>query len=439
MSSKKTTSKAVRSDPLNSRKKSRAAILLLTVTALFSLAIFAWLHVRASDNIAIPVVTNAGALSVTNTEKPVGTPISTAATVPSREATYRNLVQQLEEVDQTLCSYRESSKYPLSSRPISEHPDQVYPNQAVKESHAMRNREGGSSSSIQISTSQSRVYMAARESVIFSIQALDKDQQMLPVFVNRAVASGLNFNHHPAPTQIPMALADNGRDGDLIANDGIAGGTLSPGSNGFAGFNGTIRTEVNFTVNGQAGVVYFDVIYSPELPAIWAGKIREVIENGSLVFYLPIDVQQAGRYIVNARLDDAKAAPFALLNFNEVLPLGRSEIRLSAAGNLLRDNQAAFPMSLRDIDGYLLKENVDPDRALIARMEGVAHVSKNYTLKSFSDAEWNGEERTRHLKEFAKDVELAKTALVAFDPEQAQRPFPQSGCSLKRIKALTKL
>ncbi|WP_422992591.1 hypothetical protein [Undibacterium sp. Di24W] len=327
----------------------------------------------------------------------------------------------------------------MSSRPISEHPDQVYPNQAVKESHAMRNKDGSSNSSIQISTSQSRVYMAARESVTFSIQALDKDLQMIPVFVNRAVASGLNFNNHPAPTQIPMALADNGRDGDLIPNDGIAGGTLSPGSNGFAGFNGTIRTEVNFTVNGQVGVVYFDVIYSPELPAIWAGKIREVIENGNLVFYLPIDVQQAGRYIVNARLDDAKAAPFALLNFNEVLPLGRSEIRLSAAGNLLRDNQAAFPMSLRDIDGYLLKENIDPDRALIARMEGVAHVSKNYTLKSFSDAEWNGEERTRHLREFAKDLELAKAALVAFDPEQAQRPFPQSGCSLKGAKALAKL
>jgi hypothetical protein len=439
MSSKKTTGKFERSDPPTARKKPWAAIFLFSVGLLLSLAIFIWLRVSANDKVATPVLSNTNVLNVANSDKPVRTPVPATAMLPSREATHKNLVQQLEEVDHTLCSYRESSKYPLSSRPISEHPDQVYPNLAVKESHAIRNKDGSSNSSIQISTSQSRVYMAARESVNFSIQALDKDQQMLPVFVNRAVASGLNFNNHPAPTQIPMALADNGRDGDLIPNDGIAGGTLNPGSNGFAGFNGTIRTEVNFTVNGQAGVVYFDVIYSPELPAVWAGKIREVIENGSLVFYLPIDVQQAGRYIVNARLDDAKAAPFALLNFNEVLPLGRSEIRLSAAGNLLRDNQATFPMSLRDIDGYLLKENVDPDRALIARMQGVAHVSKNYTLKSFSDAEWNGEERTRHLKEFAKDVELAKAALVAFDPEQAQRPFPRSECSMKGTKSLARL
>lgn len=410
----------------------------LSVGLLSCLAIFTWLQGSANDKDLTAIRTGAIQSNLRNADQAVMTPVLNAATLPSRDAIHSNLVRQLEEVDHTLCSYSESSKYPLSSRPISEHPDQIYPNQAVKESHAMRNKDGSSNAAIQISTSQSRVYMAAREAVNFSVQAFDKDQQMLPVFVNRAVASGLNFDNHPAPTQIPMTFADNGRDGDLLANDGIAGGTLSPGSNGFASFNGTIRTEVNFTVNGQVGVVYFDVIYSPELPAIWVGKIREVLENGSLVFYLPIEVQQAGRYIVNARLDDAKATPFALLTFNDLLPLGRNEIRLSVAGNLLRDKEANFPVSLRDVDGYLLKENVDPDRALIARMEGVAHVSKNYSLKSFSDAEWNGEERHRHLTEFAKDVALAKAALIAFDPDQAQRPFPQSSCNLKSSKSLAK-
>jgi hypothetical protein len=436
MPSKKPTTK----NDFSSEKKSWGAKLWIAVGLGSSVAVFIWLQVSASDNrVAPPLIKTAQASLAKPDNLTVNTSTPDTSGLPNRDATHKNLVRQLEEVDHTLCSYRESSKYPLSSRPIAEHPDQIYPNQAVKESHAMRNREGGSNAAIQISTSQSRVYMAARESVNFSLQAFDKDQQILPVFVNRAVASGLNFNNHPAPTQITMSLADNGRDGDLIANDGIAGGTLSPGSNGFASFNGTIRTEVNFTVNGQTGVVYFDVIYSSDLPATWTGKIREVVENGALVFYLPIEVRQAGRYIVNARLDDGKGTPFALLNFNDLLPLGRGEIRLTAAGNLLRDNQATFPMSLRDIDGYLLKENVDPDRALIARMEGVAHVSKNYTLKSFSDAEWNGEERHRHLQEFAKDVAHAKAALVAFDPEQTQRPFPQSGCSLKNAKSLAKL
>ncbi len=422
---------------LEAKKRKHRTMLWIATGVASGIALFTWLQVAANhDEISAPSTAASSQLTThQNSNIPVVPTTINTGMPQDRAALHQNLVRQVEEVDHTLCSYRESSKYPLSSRPIAEHPDQIYPNQAVTESHALRNKDGSSNAAIQISTSQSRVYMAARESVTFSLQAMDKDQQMLPVFINRAVATGLHFDQTPAPIQIPIAIADNGRDGDRVANDGIAGGTLSPGNNGFAGFNGTIRTEVNFTVNGQAGVVYFDVIYSPELPATWVGKIREVVENGALVFYLPIEVQQAGRYIVNARLDDAKGDPFALLNFNELLPLGRNEIRLSVAGNLLRDKQASFPMSLRDIDGYLLKENVDPDRALIARTEGVAHVSKNYSLKNFSDAEWNGEERQRHLKEFSKDLELAKAALIAFDPEQARRPFPQSACSLKSSKS----
>ena len=277
------------------------------------------------------------------------------------------------------------------------------------------------------------------ESVSFSLQAKDANQQNLPLFVTRAFSNTLNFNADRPIAQVPLAFADNGRDGDAQANDGISSAILHPANSSFSTFNGTIRTEIEYTVNGQTGRMFFDIIYSPELPATWAGKIRDVIENGALVFYLPIEVRQAGRYIINARLDDAKGQAFALLNFNELLPQGRTEIRLTAAGNLLRDQEANFPMSLRDIDGYLLKENVDPDRALIPRIEAVAHKTKNYSLKGFSDAEPDTEERRRHLKEFSKDVELAKAALLAFDPTQALRPFPQSACSSKRQTLATGL
>src|SRR5687768_15432195 len=39
---------------------------------------------------------------------------------------------------QTLCSYQTGTIYPPESRPITEHPDQVYPNQPVEDIHAMR-------------------------------------------------------------------------------------------------------------------------------------------------------------------------------------------------------------------------------------------------------------------------------------------------------------
>lgn len=352
--------------------------------------------------------------------------------LPSAAEQRSRLVRQLEEVDQTLCSYEESSKYPLTSRPAAEHVDQLYPNQMVTESHAMRKKGGGSNADIQIESSQSRVYMAARESVLFSLRAYDQSHQPQNLFVTQALARGLSFDNKRSATQVSLAMADNGRDGDEQASDGIVSARLSPAATGLAQFHGTIRVEVNFSVNGQAGYAYFDVIYSPELPATWAGKIREANEAGALVFYLPLQVHRPGRYLVNARLDDASGAPFALLNFNEVLPQGLTEVKLTAAGNLLRDKEASFPMKLRDIDGFLLKEDSDPDRELIPRIEGLAHQSKQYNLKAFSDAEWSSEERQRHLNEFRKDVALAQAALVAFDPDQARHPFPQSACSKAR-------
>jgi hypothetical protein len=84
-----------------------------------------------------------------------------------------------------------------------------------------------------------------------------------------------------------------------------------------------------------------------------------------------------------------------------------------------------LPLTLRDVDGYLLKENADPDRALLPRLEGTVHVSKQYPLKGFSDAEWQGEERSRYLTEFARDLRATRAALAAFDPAA---PLPASEC-----------
>jgi hypothetical protein len=69
------------------------------------------------------------------------------------------LEQQVVMADQTLCQYQYQTRYPNSSRPVSEHPDQV-PNQPVLERHAMRKAGGGTDSTIQMQSSQNRVYLA---------------------------------------------------------------------------------------------------------------------------------------------------------------------------------------------------------------------------------------------------------------------------------------
>ena len=342
-----------------------------------------------------------------------------------RAARYRQLKENFELVDHTYCNYAAGTKYPEASRPAAEHPDQMNPNAPITETNAMRLGGGRTEPGVLLQTSQSRVFLASGEAAALSLRAVDADGKPLALVVTRAVAQGLTFKGGRATAQVPLAFADDGQGADAAAGDGAFAGIVAPAQTGLASFNGTIRAEVNYTVNGRQGVVLFDVIYTPELPAVWSGQVREAVEDGSLVFYLKAEIRQAGRYIVHGRVDDAKGKPFALATFNDLLPAGSQEIKLMVFGKLMRDQEAAMPLTLRDVDGFLLKENTDPDRALMPRLEGKVYVGKAHPLKGFSDAEWQSEERMRHLVEFSKDVTLAKGAMAGFDPAL---PVLKSAC-----------
>ena len=337
----------------------------------------------------------------------------------------QQLVEQFKLADHSYCSYREGSKYPASSRPMSQNPDQAYPNSPVTEMNPMRGTDGRSNPNILIQSSQSRVYVAAGESVAFSLRAVEPNGNVLPLVVTRAVAAGIVTVGARPTTQVPLAFADDGAGADPVAGDGAFAAVLTPAQSGLAGFHGTIRTEVRYTAGGKSGALLFDVIYSPKVPAVWAGAPREAVEDGSLAFILRVDVRQPGRYIVTGRIDDAKGQPFALATFNEVLGPGPNDIQLVAFGKLMMDAAPALPLTLRDVDGYLLKENADPDRELMPRLEGPVLTSRSQSLKGISDAEWTSEERERYLTEFAKDRRQAHAELKRFDP---LGPLPDSAC-----------
>ena len=342
-----------------------------------------------------------------------------------RAARRRALVENVQLADHTYCSYRTSSQYPVGSRPMADNPDQNKPNDPVAAMNPMRLDGGGADTSVQLQTAQSRVYMASGESVAFSLRAVDAAGKTLPLVITRALAQGITYAGTRQTPQVSIPFADDGAGADPVANDGAFAGVLAPAQTGLASFNGTIRTEVRYNVGGKTGVVQFDVIYTPELPGTWAGAPREALDNGSLVFHLPLEVRIPGRYIVNGRVDDARGRPVALLTFNDVLGPGPNDVRLTMFGKLLRDQAPALPLTLRDVDGYLLKENTDPDRALLPRLQGKVFASTTRSPNGFSDAEWQSEERSRYLTEFGKDLREATSRLAAFDPAA---PVPPSEC-----------
>jgi hypothetical protein len=372
-----------------------------------------------------PAVPVAAAPAPGGPTRPLFGNVDASAATPVLTRARQELVQQYQLAEHTLCSYEQASQYPAGSRPMAQNADQSYPNRPVLETNPMRLDGGGTDAQVLLQTSQSRVHMASGESVAFSLRAVDPNGATLPLVITRAVASGIQYGAARGNAQVALALADDGNGADAVAGDGAFAGVLAPAQSGLAAFDGTIRTLVNYSVNGKTGRIAFDVIYSPVVPAVWTGAVREARDNGSLSFYLKTEVRVAGRYIVTGRVDDANGQPFALLTFNDLLPTGPNEVRLSAFGKLLRDGAPALPLRLRDVDGYLLRENLDPDRALMPRLEGTVATSKQYPVDSFSDAPYAGEERSRYLAEFGKDLQLARAALLRDDPQAA---LPASAC-----------
>lgn len=213
-----------------------------------------------------------------------------------------------------------------------------------------------------------------------------------------------------------MNFNDEGLAGDSAAADGVYGVSLQPATQGFAGLFGQIRVELALQYRDQQGFTYFDILYTPDAPAVWQGGVREAIEDGSLSFYLKADVRQAGRYVVTGRIDDATGKHFALVSFNDEVGTGAQQFRLRVFGKLVRDAKPAFPLTLRDVDGFLLRPDAFPDRMLMPRLAGKVHTSQSHPPSAFADTEWSSEERERYLTELSRDVAEAQANVDQLGP-----------------------
>jgi len=355
---------------------------------------------------------------------PTGQPMFSAAaitegggtmSVADRAAALALWQERAAQARAALEGYRKATRYPFNSRPAAENADQLYPNRPVTEDRPLNNGSDEADPEIHILTSQSRVFVASGEDVVFTIAARDRDGNRLPLDVLSARATGLPNSATASPQSVALAFNDQGQAGDAQASDGTQSATLLPAQTALSAFDGTIRVELAFRAGERTGQHFFDVVYSPQAPAVWAGAFKDSLEAGSLVLRVPVEVRQAGRYVINARIDDASGHPFALATFNDELQSGTQEVALTVFGKLIRDAKPGFPLTVRDVDGYLLREQGHPDRALMPRLMGLVRTTADYPLSSFSDAEWQSEERTRYLTEYGKDLDDAQRQLAALN------------------------
>ena len=390
--------------------------------ALVALAVLGW-YVFGADGNASATQGGAGSAApsaastrATNSDsgpagpKGSGGPYSVAG-LQSRQEQLALWRGRYERAEQIYASYRDATRYPYDSRPITEHPDQVRPFAPIAEELKLRNANGDVVKGIRLRTSQERVFLSGAESVKFSVAAVDENDRSLPLVIRSAQAQSIPDSRIPIKlVQATVAFSDDGTGADDTSGDGTYSGRLTPATQGFQNYGGTIRLLVEIAVDGQQGVAHFDVVYTPDVPATWAG-VREALEAGSLNFYLKAYVSLGGRYVVSARVDDANGVPFALLQFNDEVAPGNREFKLQVFGALVLDKSPSFPLRLRDVDGFLLVPDKFPDRSTMARRPGVVHVSAVYPKSRFSSAEWSSEERQRYLTEYGNDADTARRKL----------------------------
>jgi hypothetical protein len=325
--------------------------------------------------------------------------------------------QRLERARATLDGYLTSAQYPHESRPIAEHPDQQRPFEPIAEERSLRMPGGTAPQGVKLLTTQERVFASGGESSRVTIALQDAQGRPLPLRVGRAVIREVTPPGATAATpEFTPDANDAGRAGDLRAGDGVVTVLVHPAAQGFGGFAGTVRLELLLEHAGQPGFLYFDLVYSPETAAVWLPGVREAASSAGIDFFVKALVRVPGRYVVSARIDDARGEPVALASFNAEVSAGEQEFRLPVFGKLLRDQAPELPLKVRDIEAFLLKPDTFPDRVMLPRRAGVQHTSRVYPLAGFSDAEWQGEEKTRYLAELERDVAEAERQLQRLGP-----------------------
>ncbi len=318
-----------------------------------------------------------------------------------REARRAILEKRLERAKFSLDTYVAGTRYPPESRPIREHPDREQ--LATPERTQPLKKD---SSDVQLRLKQDKVFVAGDEVVHFFVGCENASHEPLPCQVTSATAhEAEHMLGGEAPlSPVPLAFVDDGTQGDALARDGTMTASFQPSKQGFPLFSGTLRVSVQVRSGSTEGSSFFDILYTPSPPARFTGKVREAVEHGSLHLYLALQVRKAGRYVVAGRVDDEAGVPFAYVSFNEELPEGAQEVEFTVFGKLILDEAPTFPLKLRDVEGFLLKERGDPDRELLATLQGYVHTTREYPTNVFSSEEWQSEERSRYINRFTEDV-----------------------------------
>ncbi len=193
-----------------------------------------------------------------------------------------------------------------------------------------------------------------------------------------------------------LEFHDDGNPPDLIAGDNIYSALVPPGAELLRGVTSAVIVDVDMIAGDERGDFRFHFVTTGPAPGKFTGVVTSAIEGGSLAFHVGLDVYQAGRFNIMARLYDAAGKPAALLTFVGPLTLDSHEVVFTAFGKTLLDQGLVSPFAHKDLEGFSYVSTTDSDRAVMAVLPG-PFLSAAFAMNQLSSAEWDSPERSKSI------------------------------------------
>ncbi|MFI5297345.1 MAG: choice-of-anchor X domain-containing protein [Polyangiales bacterium] len=279
--------------------------------------------------------------------------------------------------------------YPTGSSPLTGKSDLLLPHHVEP---TYRGLSGNRDGKVLIEQRQDRLYLSPGQTAVAMIYAT-AGKAPVAIQVTRSEMQREPADGGPPPVVGTVTFHDDGVAPDEISGDGISSGLVTPPTDGIPG---SLTLFVDLQANGEKGTLNFQFVMTAPPPATFTQTARDALEDGSIAFYVGINVQKAGLYEIVGRVYDAHGGAIAYLRYMDQLTTDAKEVRLLAFGKLLIDEGAVPPLYLRDVEGHRMVIGDYPDRELMADWLG-PYKSANYDVKQLSDKDYDGPDKQQRI------------------------------------------